>query len=167
MVLQRNLSLSNVTTVINQVIKDPNAQLEISVKQKQGVGGWIKGKENVSNVVESDTSQNSVHPSKRNQTCGTKKIESVQNSKAIKLVNIKNDLSVQDATVTAMVGMGGQMLKFPVLLDTGADFSCARNAAIIRLREAGINFVLSDPGTKGHGCVANESQWRNQLRCRG
>ena len=76
------------------------------------------------------------------------------NSKAIKLVNIKNDLTVQDATVTAMVGMGGQMLKFPVLLDTGADFSCARNAAIIRLREAGINFVLSDPGTKGHGCVA-------------
>ena len=95
-----------------------------------------------------------VRQNDKNTPNGVENINSVKTSKTIKRVNIQNDLVVEDAIVEAMVGMGGQMLKFLVLLDSGADFSCARNNALLRLKEFGVNFVLKDPSGKGLGCVA-------------
>ena len=127
--------------------------MTVRENQKQ-MGGETKASRNVTTVVATGTLREAVRQNDKNTPNGVENINSVKTSKTIKRVNIQNDLVVKDAIVEAMVGMGGQMLKFLVLLDSGADFSCARNNALLRLKEFGVNFVLKDPSGKGHGCVA-------------
>ena len=54
-------------------------------------------------------------------------------------------LSPKDATVNAQVGLEGNMLTCPVLLDSGADFSCVRNDALIKMKESGVNLTMDPP----------------------
>ena len=54
-------------------------------------------------------------------------------------------LSPKDATVNAQVGLEGNMLSCPVLLDSGADFSCVRNDALIKMKESGVNLTMDPP----------------------
>ena len=61
-------------------------------------------------------------------------------------------LNAQDATVNAKVGLGGKMMSSKVLLDSGADFSCVRNRAVLNLLESGIKLVIKpvrDPSFSG------------------
>ena len=53
-------------------------------------------------------------------------------------VNMDQNLQHEDATVNAMVGMGGKMLKCRLLMDSGADFSCVSNEVLLRRKESGM-----------------------------
>lgn len=48
------------------------------------------------------------------------------------------NLHQKDATVNAMVGMGGKMLKCRLLMDSGADYSCVSNELLLRMNESGM-----------------------------
>ena len=72
-------------------------------------------------------------------------------------VNMSQNIPTGDATVNAMVGLGGKMLSSRVLLDSGADFSCVSNGALLRMKESGINLsIQSNLGQTG-GVAANGS----------
>ena len=67
-------------------------------------------------------------------------------------VNLNQSVNSQDASVNAKVGLGGKMISSKVLLDTGADFSCVRNGAVLEMVYAGINLnmqQLRDPSFSG------------------
>ena len=64
-------------------------------------------------------------------------------------VNMDQNLQHEDATVNAMVGMGGKMLKCRLLVDSGADFSCVSNEVLLRMEESGMAVaVVSDLAAK-------------------
>ena len=61
-------------------------------------------------------------------------------------------VNTKDATVDALVGLGGKMLSSRVLLDSGADFTCVKNEAIVKLIESGVDLVIQpvrDPSFAG------------------
>ena len=65
-------------------------------------------------------------------------------------VNMDQNLRHKDATVNAMVGMGGKMLKCRLLMDSGADFSCVSNEVLLRMQESGMAVAVeSDFGCQG------------------
>ena len=67
-------------------------------------------------------------------------------------VNLNQTVNSKDASVNAKVGLGGKMIRSKVLLDTGADFSCVRNRAVLDMIDAGINLTmqpLRDPSFSG------------------
>ena len=53
--------------------------------------------------------------------------------------------SINDATVNAQVGLGGEMVDCRVLLDSGADFTCVRNDALLKMKESGVNLTIDPP----------------------
>ena len=55
---------------------------------------------------------------------------------------MSQNIPTEDATVNAMVGLGGKMLSSRVLLDSGADFSCVSNGALLKMKESGINLSI-------------------------
>ena len=67
-------------------------------------------------------------------------------------VNLNQTVNSKDASVNAMVGLGGEMISSKVLLDTGADFSCVRNGAVLKMIDSGINLRMQqvrDPSFSG------------------
>ena len=67
-------------------------------------------------------------------------------------VNLNQSVNSKDASVNAKVGLGGKMVNSKVLLDSGADFSCVRNGAVLYLLESGIDLVVNavrDPSFSG------------------
>ena len=67
-------------------------------------------------------------------------------------VNLNQSVNSKDASVNAKVGLGGKMVNSKVLLDSGADFSCVRNGAVLYLYESGVNLVVQpvrDPSCSG------------------
>ena len=65
---------------------------------------------------------------------------------------MESAVNTKDATVDAMVGLGGKMLSSRVLLDSGADFTCVKNEAIVKLIESGVDLVIQpvrDPSFAG------------------
>ena len=67
-------------------------------------------------------------------------------------LNLNQSVNSKDASVNAKVGLGGKMVNTRVLLDSGADFSCVRNGAVLHLLESGIDLVVNsvqDPSFSG------------------
>ena len=67
-------------------------------------------------------------------------------------LNLNQSVNSKDASVNAKVGLGGKMVNSKVLLDSGADFSCVRNGAVIYLYESGIDLnvhPVRDPSFSG------------------
>ena len=69
------------------------------------------------------------------------------------------NLQHEDATVNAMVGMGGKMLKCRLLMDSGADFSCVSNEVLLRMKESGMA-VAVESDFDCQGVTANGSPLR-------
>ena len=65
------------------------------------------------------------------------------------------NLQHEDATVNAMVGMGGKMLKCRLLMDSGAYFSCVSNEVLLRRKESGMAVAVESDldcqGVTGNG----------------
>ena len=70
---------------------------------------------------------------------------------------MSQNIHTEDATVNAMVGLGGKMLSSRILLDSGADFSCVSNRALLRMRESGINLSIQSSLGQTEGVAANGS----------
>ena len=67
-------------------------------------------------------------------------------------LNLNQSVNSKDASVNAKVGLAGKMVNSKVLLDSGADFSCVRNGAVLYLLESGIDLVVNavrDPSFSG------------------
>ena len=99
----------------------------------------------VTSVPDSDTSPNNVQADIKSIQENTPNGQTRNNEICKITVNMDHNVNTTDATVNAQVGVGGKMLSCRVLLDSGADFTCVRNDALLKMKESGVNLTLEPP----------------------